>query len=55
MNSIVLRIPPEREQRRIISKVDELLKICNTLKARIVESNDTQIRFADGLVDNAIS
>lgn len=48
-------IPPLEEQLSIISKVDELMALCDTLKARITESNELQQKIADVLVKEAVT
>lgn len=55
MNSIVLALPPMEEQRRIITKVDELMALCDALKARLAEAQATQIRLADAIVEQAVA
>lgn len=47
MNSIPLALPPEREQHRIVEKVDELMVLCDQLEA---EQNDVESAHAK-LVD----
>jgi type I restriction enzyme S subunit len=47
-------LPPLAEQQRIIAKVDELMAICDTLKARLNDAQTTQIQLADAIVEQAI-
>ena len=47
MNSIVVALPPEAEQHRIVAKVDELMTLCNQLKDRIAVIQITQRHLAD--------
>ena len=47
-------LPPLAEQHRIVAKVDELMALCDALKARIQESETTQRRLADAVVHQAV-
>lgn len=53
MRSMRLALPPFSEQRRIVAKVDELMAICDALKARLTEAQTTQARLADVVVERA--
>jgi len=48
-------LPPLAEQHRIVAKVDELMALCDTLKARITEAQTTQIQLADAIVGQAVA
>jgi type I restriction enzyme S subunit len=48
-------LPPLAEQHRIVAKVDELMALCDTLKARITEAQTTQIQLADTIVGQAVA
>lgn len=48
-------LPPLSEQHRIVAKVDELMTICDQLKARIAEANQLQQKLADVVVEQALS
>lgn len=48
-------IPPLAEQHRIVAKVDELMALCDTLKARLAEAQTTQIRLADAIFERAVA
>jgi type I restriction enzyme S subunit len=47
-------LPPLAEQHRIVAKVDELMTICDTLKARLNDAQSTQIQLADAIVEQAV-
>jgi len=51
----LLPLPPLAEQHRIVAKVDELMALCDQLKARITEANKLQQKLADVVVEQAIS
>jgi type I restriction enzyme S subunit len=46
-------IPPLAEQRRIVAKVDALMALCESLKARISDAAQTQRHLADAITDRA--
>ncbi|MEC6816718.1 restriction endonuclease subunit S [Photobacterium toruni] len=47
-------IPPLEEQHRIVVKVDELMALCNQLKARLERSQATQLHLTDAIVEQAV-
>ena len=50
-----IAVPPVREQSRIIAKVDELMALCDALKAHIQNSQTTQTQLADAVVEQAVA
>jgi type I restriction enzyme S subunit len=48
-------LPPLAEQQRIVAKVDELMAICDALKARLNEAQVTQVHLADAIVEQAVA
>jgi len=48
-------VAPEKEQHRIVAKVDELTAICDTLKARLNKAQTTQVQLADAIVEKAVA
>jgi type I restriction enzyme S subunit len=48
-------LPPEAEQPRIVAKVDELLALCDVLKVRLQESQNTQLHLADAMAEQALN
>jgi len=50
----VIPFPPLAEQHRIVAKVDELMAICDTMKARLNETQTTQVQLADAIVEQAV-
>ncbi|MBL4766014.1 MAG: restriction endonuclease subunit S [Colwellia sp.] len=55
MRAFSVCLPPEKEQNRIIIKVDELMALCEQLKARLSDAQTTQLHLADAVVENAIN
>ena len=49
----VYPMPPVSEQQRIVAKVDDLMALCDRLRARINDANQQQKKLADVLVEHA--
>ena len=49
-----ITVPPLAEQHRIVAKVDELMAICDQLKEKLKQSQETQVQLTDALVDRAL-
>lgn len=47
--------PPLLEQHRIVTKVDELMALCDQLKPRITQASQLQKKLADVVVEQAIA
>ena len=47
-------LPPLAEQHRIVTKVNELMTHCDTLKARLAAAQTTQHHLADTIVEQAV-
>ena len=47
-------LPPLAEQHRIVTKVDELMAICDQLKEKLQQSQETQVQITDALTDRAL-
>ena len=52
---LVVGVPPLAEQHRIVAKVDELMALCDALKVRIQETEDTRVRLADAVAARAVA
>ena len=55
LGQFIIPIPPLLEQDRIVTKVDELMALCDQLKTRITEANQLQQKLADGVVEQAVA
>lgn len=46
-------LPPRAEQHRIVAKADELMALCDALKARLANAAETRRNLADAIVERA--
>jgi type I restriction enzyme S subunit len=53
--AFLVPLPPPNEQHRIVAKVDELMALCDALKARLADARTTQIHLADAIVEQAVA
>lgn len=51
----LLPLPPEKEQKRISEKVDELLTLCDRLKTRLNGLGEVQAKLAESLASQAVA
>lgn len=54
LKKIVIAMPSLNEQHRIVTKVDELMALCDTLKTNLQNAQTTQLALADALVEQAV-
>jgi type I restriction enzyme S subunit len=55
VTDIVIKLPPTLEQNRIVAKVDELMALCESLKANLDEAQTTQLHLKDAVIENALT
>jgi len=55
LESVLIPLPPLKEISRIVSKVDELMALCDQLKSRITQAKQLQQKLVDVLVEQAVS
>ncbi|MGL6348505.1 MAG: restriction endonuclease subunit S [Aeromonas sp.] len=55
ISNLIIPVPPLFEQRRIVTKVNELMVICDQLKSRLQTSQQTQLALAESLVEGALA
>lgn len=54
LKNLALPIPPLQEQHRVVSKVDELMALCDHLKQRLNQASETRNQLADAVVEGAL-
>ncbi len=54
ISNLVAIVPPLEEQHRIVAKVDELLTLCDQLKAGLVDAQTTKLHLTDGVVEQVL-
>ena len=54
LKQLPIAVPPLTEQHRIVAKVDEIMALCDALKARLADAKTTQIHLADAIVEQAV-
>nr|WP_255251900.1 restriction endonuclease subunit S [Nitrosomonas ureae] len=55
LRNLVMALPPLPEQHRIVTKVDELMSLCDQLKSAITQASQLQKKLADVVVEQAIA
>jgi len=55
IGSLLVTLPPVDEQHRIVAKVDELMALCDNLKARLNDTQTTQVQLANAIVEQAMA
>jgi type I restriction enzyme S subunit len=55
MNCFPIALPPIDEQHRIVTKVAELIALCDDLKNRLNQAHTTQVDLADAIVEQAVA
>jgi type I restriction enzyme S subunit len=48
-------LPPLQEQNRIVAKVDQLMALCDQLKARINQARQVHEHLTSALVEQAVA
>ncbi|WP_353647163.1 hypothetical protein [Colwellia sp. UCD-KL20] len=46
-----IALPPQKEQERIIVKLDQLMSICEQLKSNLQQAQQTQLYLADSVIE----
>ncbi|WP_114765376.1 restriction endonuclease subunit S [Vibrio rhodolitus] len=54
MKSMLVSVPPVREQARLMAKTKELLSFCDQLKQCLRDSQQTQLQLTDAVVDQVL-
>ncbi|MDD5393269.1 MAG: restriction endonuclease subunit S, partial [Thiothrix sp.] len=49
VRNLIIALPPLAEQHRIVAKVDELMALCDAMKAQLKTAQTTQLQLADVL------
>ncbi|EKO3496024.1 restriction endonuclease subunit S [Vibrio fluvialis] len=49
-----IALPPIKEQERIVAKVNQLVEICNQLKARLKDTQTTQLHLTDAILEKTV-
>jgi len=55
ISNFLFPMPPEKEQKRIVSKIEHLSSICDRFKSRLQSVQQTQLHLADALTDAALN
>ena len=54
LKGLVIPIPTLDEQHRIAAKVDELMALCDQLKTRLTDAQNTKLHLTDAIVEQAL-
>ena len=54
IGSLIVTVPLLEELQRIVTKVDELISLCDQLKARLTDAQTTKLHLTDAIVEQAL-
>jgi len=54
IRAFLVSVPPLDEQLRIVAKVDQLMALCDQLKAHLSDAQSTQLHLTDAVTDSAL-
>ncbi len=54
LSAIMVPLPPLREQRRIVDKIEQLMNLCDRMEAEITAANSTRSQLFEALLDSAL-
>ena len=55
LRNFLVMLPPLHEQHRIVAKVDQLMSLCDQLKARLNQARQVHEQLANALVEQAVA
>ena len=55
IRNLVVGLPPEQEQTRIVAKVNELMTLCDQLKTQLQTAKQTQTHLAQSIAQEALA
>ena len=54
IGSLIVTVPPLEELQRIVTKFDELISLCDQLKARLTDAQTIRLHLTDAIVEQAL-
>lgn len=54
MKMMLMPLPPQREQNKLVKKVDELLKVCDALEKEIKQNQKLSQQFLQSVLKEAL-
>ncbi|WP_024597946.1 MULTISPECIES: hypothetical protein [Pseudoalteromonas] len=54
IGSLLVTVPLLEELKRIVTKVDELMALCDQLKARLTDAQTTKLHLTDAIIAKAL-
>jgi len=53
--SVLIPVPPFAEQKRIVAKVEQLMRLCDTLEAALRRSEDRAAKLVEAVVQEMVA
>jgi type I restriction enzyme S subunit len=55
IRSLLIPVPPKNKQGTIVSKINELIALCDQLKERLNQASETRCHLAEAVVEGALN